>query len=111
MKDLHVNFEKVCLDTDHNSVQMILKDLDEEEIILHFSKSNRVTLLHQIQNHLYNTRQEYKQYVRKIKEDDEAREKELRLKINQAMSEDMKAEMKKELTKLTEKKKQMENRR
>ena len=111
MKEFNVNFDKICLDTDNNSVKMNVKDLEDEQIILHFSKTDRVTLLHQMQNNIYNTRQEFKQYIKKAKEDDEAREKEIRLKINEAVSEDIKREMKKELDKIIQKKKQEENKR
>ena len=67
MKEFNVNFDKICLDSDNNSVKMNVKDLEDEEIILHFSKTDRITLLHQMQNHIYNTRQEFKQYIKKIR--------------------------------------------
>lgn len=72
-KDIKAEFQKVELDTDHTSVIMKIKEVEGEEIILHFS-GNRVELLHQIQNNLYNTRQEYKQYIRKVKKEQEERD-------------------------------------
>lgn len=83
-KDLYVDFEKICLDTDNNSVQMILKEIDGDEITIHFSKSGRVKLLHDMQNNIYNTRQEYKQYMRKIDNEEEIRELEFRRKHNES---------------------------
>lgn len=94
-RDIHVSFDKVCLDTDHNSVQMIVKELEGEDIVLHFSKSPRVELLHQIQNHLYNTRQEYKSFLRQLAKEEEQRELDMRRNINEAMQKDMQAELRK----------------
>ena len=92
-KEFHVGFEKVCLDTDNNSVQMLVKELDGEEMVLHFSKSPRVELLHQIQNNLYNTRQEYKSFMKKLKKEEEERELDMRRKVNESMRKDMQDEL------------------
>ena len=92
-KDIHVSFDKVCLDTDHNSVQMVVKELEGEDIVLHFSKSPRVELLHQIQNNLYNTRQEYKSFLKQLKKEEEQRELSMRREINEAMQKDMQQEL------------------
>lgn len=86
-KEFHVDFNKICLDTDHSSVQMMVKELEGDNMILHFSKSQRVELLHQIQNYLYNTRQEYKKHMRKVKEEDEKREIDMRRKVNESVVE------------------------
>lgn len=102
MKDIHVEFHKICLDVDHNSVQMTIKEIEGEDIILHFSNSSRVKLLSEIQNHLYNTRQEFKQYMRKIKQEEEQKELELRLKISQETSKEFQKELKIQLQKILE---------
>lgn len=93
MKDLHVDFNKVCLDTDHVSVQMIVKEIDGEEITLHFSKSARVKLLSEVQNHLYNTRQEYKKHIRKVKEEEEKRELDVRRELNERAAKKLRDEI------------------
>lgn len=93
-KEFHIEFDKVCLDSDNNSVKMIVKELEGEELILHFSNSERVKLLHQIQNSLYNTRQEYKQFIRKLKKEEEERELDMRRKVNEARQKDMQEELK-----------------
>lgn len=92
-REIHVSFEKVCLDTDHNSVQMIVKELEGEDIILHFSKIPRVELLHQIQNNLYNTRQEYKSFLKQLKKEEEQREADMRRQVNVAIQKDMQEEL------------------
>lgn len=92
-KEFHIEFDKVCLDNDNNSVKMIVKELDGDDIILHFSKSPRIELLHQIQNNLYNTRQEYKSFLKKLKIEEEQRELDMRRKVNEAMQKDMQEQL------------------
>jgi hypothetical protein len=105
LKDLHVEFDKICLDTDHNSVKMIIKEIDGEDIILHFSKSPRVKLLSEMQNHLYNTRQEFKKYMRKAKEEKEEREKDTRRKLNEEAMKKTRVEISKMINKFEDERK------